>query len=398
MMPHPRGLLASLASAFICASAGAQTPESLRFSADALPRFEAVRAASTIGRRPTPPAFEPNVEIPVAGRPALTGTLAAPPNAGPTTPAIVLLAGSGANTMDGDAPSHQTVDNKPAKLYKDVSDAFVRRGFVVLRYSKRGVAGWDAEKEEPILSDGPVENLAIGTLAEDAAAAVRSLRQGASARRRVILVGHSEGTRLAPMVAERERIDGMILLGAMASTLESLGRYQAIERPLSMIRDVYDVDKDGFISEDEARASLLLYLLYLSQDKEKVGRASIESIGEALEERYANSHAEYSATAWYKSHMALEPNVAALPRYRGPILIMQGGEDENTPPSEARLLQKALRDSRHPDATVRVYPGLGHLFSPPRPGSRAATGGPIDPGVLDAAAQWAAARTLRSGR
>lgn len=92
---------------------------------------------------------------------------------------------------------------------------------------------------------------------------------------------------------------------------------------------------------------------------------------------------------WYRSHKSLEPNFKVLPNYRGSILLLHGELDDQVPLSEAILLASILQGhgSGHPDFTLKVFPGLGHGFAPPKDGWRP-TVGPIDPKVLDYLSHW----------
>jgi len=46
------------------------------------------------------------------------------------------------------------------------------------------------------------------------------------------------------------------------------------------------------------------------------------------------------------------------------ILILQGEDDAQTPLQEAFLLEQRLTQTKHPDHTLKSYPGLGHSFNP----------------------------------
>lgn len=353
------------------------------------------------------PELPPGIVPPVAGRPvpffeeqpvsiptddgSLTGKIALPRRLTALTPAIVLVHGSGKADMDETVAASDTFTQRPTKIFKDLSDRLAAAGFVVLRYDKRGVTGWDGEKDEPVVDEHEYAKDTAERLADDAAAAVRFLRAGRSARRPVIVLGHSEGTRLAPMVAARTRVDGLILLGAMADRLDVILHYQLVQRQVELIRDRFDADRDGVLTKEEAMADIGTFLLYVVTDVDKRGRVPVPEIERYLEDQYAHYGSQHAGDAWYQSHLRLPPNTRALAAFRGPVLIAQGETDVQTPLDQARELEAALRASGHPDFTVKTFPGLGHGFAPPRDGW-IPTIGPIEPAVLDYVAAWAAAR------
>jgi uncharacterized protein len=45
------------------------------------------------------------------------------------------------------------------------------------------------------------------------------------------------------------------------------------------------------------------------------------------------------------------------------ILIIQGGHDLGQPPAQAFMLEQKLIALNHPDHTIIVYPGHGHLLT-----------------------------------
>ena len=68
------------------------------------------------------------------------------------------------------------------------------------------------------------------------------------------------------------------------------------------------------------------------------------------------------------------------------ILILNGGNDTQTPVQQAFLLQQRLTELNHPDHTLITYPNLGHVFYP---SSQWSTGiGPIEQYVLADLYAW----------
>ncbi|MBI4678189.1 MAG: alpha/beta fold hydrolase [Elusimicrobia bacterium] len=310
---------------------------------------------------------------------------------------IVIIHGSGDYDMDGSVPDSMTADGKPGRLYKQLADALTEAGFVVLRYHKRGVLGWDEREQASVVDAEVFGGLEVEDLVADAAAAVRFLRTlPGEAGRKVLLVGHSEGTALAPLAAARERVDGLVLMGAMARRLDAVRHDSVVEKRLEWARDALDQDRDGLLGMEELvpqRADPFTKGVFFDLfdrfpwiDADGDSRVSMAELRAEFERTLEND--DWADTPWYLSHLRMEPNSATLPSFRGPILIMQGERDSQTPLSEARLLDEAIRASGHPDHTILTFPGLGHAFSPEKDCWKP-TLGPMDGKALQALADWA---------
>jgi pimeloyl-ACP methyl ester carboxylesterase len=147
----------------------------------------------------------------------LTGTLSKPADAKGPLPAVVLVAGSGPTDRD------ENVAGIP--IFGQIAHALADAGFMVLRYDKRGVGQ----------SGGRVESATLADYAEDLRAAIRMLADRKDVdRRRIALVGHSEGGSLAMIAASKERrVAGVALVATVGTTGADLNIYQvthAVER------------------------------------------------------------------------------------------------------------------------------------------------------------------------
>jgi dienelactone hydrolase len=145
-------------------------------------------------------AFDDN-PVTVGSDPALPGTLSLPRGTGPFA-AVVLVHGSGPNDAD------ETVGG--VKVFKDLAVGLASRGIAVLRYDKRthvSPTGVRTQKEE----------------VDDAAhAAVAFLKTTSSIdRKRIILLGHSQGGYLAPRIAKADPgIRALIIFAGATRPLE----------------------------------------------------------------------------------------------------------------------------------------------------------------------------------
>src|SRR5208282_2185391 len=126
----------------------------------------------------------------------LAGTLTIPPGKGPF-PAVVLVAGSGAHDRDEALMGHRP--------FLVLSDYLTRRGIAVLRYDKRGVGE----------SGGTYGTATTADFADDAEAGLAYLETRAEVdRRKIGLIGHSEGGMIAPLLAARNSSVAFIVMMA----------------------------------------------------------------------------------------------------------------------------------------------------------------------------------------
>lgn len=120
-------------------------------------------------------------------------------------PAILVIMGTGKTDRDGNEKKFQT------NFYKNLSDEFVKRGFVCIRYDKRGTFETEGDYNTSGLSD----------LVEDAVTVLRYIRNLRYVdEKRMILCGHSEGAMIATLALEQEKAAGMILLGGAGTSLK----------------------------------------------------------------------------------------------------------------------------------------------------------------------------------
>jgi len=262
-----------------------------------------------------------NVTVPTPGGFTLGGTLTLPIAAPGPVPGVVTITGSGEQNRDEALPGISGY-----RPFREFADTLGRRGIAVLRLDDRGYGA----------SGGNAATATSADFANDVRAALAYLRTRPEVDpRRLFLLGHSEGAMIAPMVAATDTtLRGIVLLAAPART----GR----DILLGQIR--YAVEHNAALSP--ARRDSLL--------------ATVP----AQEQRLA------AATPWMRYFAAYDPSVVAR-RVRTPVLILQGGNDQQITPNQAGELAADFRAAGNRDVTVREFPGLDHLFLPDPTGNPA---------------------------
>jgi len=277
----------------------------------------------------------------------LRGTLSLPQRtSGARVPAVVTITGSGTQDRDENIPGLK--DFRP---YYQLADTLGRRGIAVLRLDDRG-GGSDGSPASP-----------TPELADDIRAAVAWLRARPEIDpRRIALVGHSEGGLIAPMVASTDAAIAAVVL--MAGTASK-------GRDILTAQQVFAVDSMAHL-QGQAREMALA----------QSARAT-DSVGRSV--------------PWFTFFLDYDPAPTAA-RVRAPVLILQGENDRQVPKAEAEKLAAAIRGGGNRDVTVRVFPGMNHLFLPDAGVGFSYEKLPsfvVPPAVMGAIADWLSARLTR---
>jgi pimeloyl-ACP methyl ester carboxylesterase len=294
-----------------------------------------VAARPITARNPT----DNDVSIPGNGF-ILASTITTPPAAASRLryPAIVLVAGSGPVDRD------EMVAGIP--IFAQLAGALAQRGFIVLRYDKRGVGQ----------SGGRAETATLQDYSEDLLAVVKWLRRRKDVdNKRIAVAGHSEGGWVAMLAASRQKdISSLILLGTAATT--------GSELILEQQRHALDLMK-----APDAERTAKIELQTRIQNAVLTGKGW-ETIPEDL-----RTQAE---TPWFASLLAFDP-VKVMAKVKQPILIIQGELDKQVPPHHAEKLAELARGRKKaPAVEVKRLPGINHLLV------RATTGDVSEYGVL----------------
>ena len=254
------------------------------------------------------------------------------------------------------------------------------------------------------------------------------IHQPAVDSKRITMIGHSEGTIIAPRVAidNSTKVKNIIFIGIVAQNLRDILHYQVVYRPAGNATQALDKNHTGLISiqqiaKDPHRYSVLLRFLlpssvvhtFLRTNNTKVianfllnkfanntieaGYISIDKqLKPLLIKRYENITAFNllkcnnlgGCPIWYRSVDTLIPTLSIIGNVSKStgILILNGENDTQTPVQQAFLLQQRLTDVKHPDHTLITYPNLGHVFYP---SSQWETrNGPIQQNVLADLYSW----------
>jgi pimeloyl-ACP methyl ester carboxylesterase len=315
-------------------------------------------------------------------------------------PGVLLVAGSGAVDMN----ETLSPDSKP---FWQIAQYLSERGFAVLRYDKRGIGA-----NSQIIDTNIWGNLTFNDLKNDAEIALGVLTQQPEVDPdRITLIGHSEGTIIAPrIVIEQENktnstaIKNIVLMGSAATTMADLAYYQKVGIALEYMHQVLDKNGTGSISVEEAIQDPLVGRFIVANfgndtavsiDIDRQVKPLLEKELEEFTKADVNARCDNpeGCPIWFNSAVNLGPNLSVIGNLSKStsILMLNGENDPLTPVQQSFLLEQRLTEVDHPDHTLITYPDLGHSFaiSP-----RWSTGlGPIEQYVLSDLHSWLSHRT-----
>jgi dienelactone hydrolase len=290
-----------------------------------------------------------HVRIPTGRGYELAATYTRPTVSRLTAVAITI---SGSGGQDRDSRISIVPDYAP---FREFADTLARRGVATLRFDDRGVG-----------ESGGLETMRTATsesFADDVRSIVAWLRKRPDVdTSRIMLIGHSEGGIIAPMVAASD--EGVHAIALLAGT-----SYNGRKIMLHQNEDA--MKTNGF--SRERRDSILATL-----------PPRLDSLGKS--------------NTWIGFFMQHEP-LTVIRRVRQPVLIVQGMTDHQVTPEQADSIAATLHASGNHDVTVKKFENANHLFLDDESGAPANYGKLKKVGVrkdvLGALADWVVAQAAK---
>ena len=215
-------------------------------------------------------------------------------------PLVLLIMGTGKADRDGNMKGFKT------DLYKDLSDIFVKMGYVCVRYDKRGTHE----------STGSFIKAGVSDLVNDSASVIEYAKNLPYVdQNRIIACGHSEGAMIATLLTKQTQLDSIILLGGACMCLKSAMEYQNLK--------ILDEFKD--------KKGILAWYINKLINKEKIAKqlASLyEKASKAKKDTFFFRGA-FLPSKWLKQHGELTDNgfLKMIEEYNGRVLAITGKAD-----------------------------------------------------------------------
>lgn len=299
----------------------------------------------------------------------LAATLTAPKGDGPF-PGVVLVSGSGPQDRDETLLGH--------KPFLVLADHLTRNGIAVLRYDDRGVGR----------STGDFSTATSMDFVADALAAVAFLRERPEVANDIVgIAGHSEGGLVAPLASNRSDDVAFIVLlaGPGVPGIDILlAQGELISRAAGASEGVIEFNKriqsglaDIVASEPDADVAGPQMEAFMREQTNSVSDELREAVQGALSDDAIRGAVRQFNSPWFRFFLHHDPR-PALESVKVPILALFGGKDLQVPPSlNIPEIERAFERGGNPDATVRMLPGLNHLFQ------EAETGSPSEYGQIE---------------
>jgi pimeloyl-ACP methyl ester carboxylesterase len=299
----------------------------------------------------------------------LAGTLTEPKGPG-KFPAVLLITGSGAQNRDEEIFGH--------KPFLVIADFLSRHGIAVLRVDDRGTAE----------STGKFATATTQDFATDVAAGVQFLlKRPEIDARHIGLLGHSEGGAIAPMVAIRmPEVAFLILLAGPGVPGDEI-----------LAQQIYRGDLAGGASEESATQARELEHAILNTIKTepdaaaRQGKLAVLAEGNPHLQQILKDQAASLNSPWFRYFISYDPR-ATLAGVKVPVLALNGAKDTQVDAAQnLPAIEAALRKGGNRDVTVKVMPGLNHLFQPCTTGAVSeyeSIEQTMSPEVLELIADW----------
>ena len=285
----------------------------------------------------------------------LAGTLTIPDGLGPF-PGVVLVSGSGPQDRDESLMGH--------KPFWVLADHLSREGIAVLRFDDRGVGS----------SGGEFGTATSEDFTTDALAGVEYLEgQDRIATNRVGIVGHSEGGLIAPLAASRsERIAYIVMLAGpgipgidiLVAQGELINRAAGVpEAVIEMNARVQSTLADIAKEEPDPEKAGPLMRSAMREEIALLPPAIMEAIPESqIGDAAINTTVNQFNSPWFRFFLHYDPR-PVLEQVSVPVLAIFGEKDLQVPHElNVPEIEAAFERGNNEAATVRVLPGLNHLF------------------------------------
>jgi len=291
----------------------------------------------------------------------LAGTLTLPSKEG-VFPAVVLITGSGPQNRDEELMGH--------KPFLVLSDYLTKNGIAVLRFDDRGTAA----------SKGDFKTATSQDFSTDVNAGVTYLLSRKEINKKKIgLIGHSEGGIIAPIVANSSKDVAFIVLlagtGISGDQLlllqqELIGKASGIsdsdlQKARQINSGVFEIVSKS-TNQEQLKPDLTNYITQslkdIPDDQKPAGMSEAD---------FVKMQVDQIASPWMVYFIKYNPAIA-LGKVKCPVLAINGEKDLQVPPKEnLDAIKNALAKGGNKKVTAIELPGLNHLFQECKTGSPA---------------------------
>src|SRR5215510_8155211 len=323
------------------------------------------------------------VKIKLSDGEMLTGKLDLPADASNIQRLIIFIHGTGPNTY----LNRRKFGALEFNYFDLFAVEFTKRGAAFFTFSKRGVELGDTPPHYETIDRVKFGKVVPSVEVQDIHSVITFLKADKRlSKSRIALLGWSEGSILAAMVAEKNKnVNALFLAGycnenlfevikwqnSGASSMVSLGKYFDANHDRAISKEEYEsTDKTA----TAVRKQLLKDAAFEQIDLNKDGKITAEDFGLMLRDHYAAilsavekkdddwiwNNYFHVTSAWLKEHFELEPNKIRMLRVGIPIYIFQGEDDANAPVEGVYDLQARFAESQKTNLHCFVFKNHDH--------------------------------------
>lgn len=295
---------------------------------------------------------------------------------------VIYVNGSDPNTNQN---TRQLSADATFSYFDLVASGFNEVGAAFLSYSTRGVTASDTPPFYHTVDPQAYQTYLPEHSVQDVAAIVRALRTDSRLHDcPIYLLGWSEGTMIAPKVAQLVPVDGLLLAGYVNGTMQQVLDWQQTGGSSMVTYCLYfDADSDGRVSQAEyendrygVRPALGLDQVVFSElDADGDGQLTASDFAALLapsrqalydaitrndDTWLAENYPVRLTSAWFHAHAHFTPNRDMLTELDLPIVIFQGQADANVPVQDTLDIQAQFAALGKDNLTVHLYPNADH--------------------------------------
>ena len=283
---------------------------------------------------------------------SLAGTLTLPKKDG-IFPVVILISGSGPQNRDEEILGH--------KPFLVIADYLTRNGIAVLRYDDRGVGQ----------SKGDFKTATSADFATDVQSAVDYLKtRNEINKKKIGLVGHSEGGLIAPMVASKSKdVSFIVLLAGPGIQGDKLLLLQQELIARSSGTSEAEINKTILINSklfeivNKSENDLKLKIALRNELNDLMSKDTTSKLPNGMtQEEFVSYQVNQISSPWMQYFIKYDP-ADGLRKITCPVLAVNGEKDLQVPPKEnLTAIKNILKNAGNKNVTTMEFPNLNHLF------------------------------------
>jgi pimeloyl-ACP methyl ester carboxylesterase len=324
------------------------------------------------------------IKIKLTDGDTLTGKLDMPVSPGKVKELVIFVHGTGPGTY----LDRRKIGGIEFNYFDLYSQELNKRGIAFYAYNRRGVSLTNTPPTFDTVDMIKYRKYLPVNESKDIASVIKYLRnEKRLSGAKIVLLGWSEGTIIAPLVAldKRNKVDALLLAGYANENMYDIIKWQnSGGSSMVNLSKYFDTDSDKMISRAEyeskdTKASSMRTRAFkdtpfstldangdsvlTSDDFAQLNKKRYDKIMDAFsknDDEWIWKNYFHVTTQWFNEHRALDANKTSLLKLNIPIYIFEGLEDGSTPAEGAYDIQKRFMDAGKTNLTCYFFRGHNH--------------------------------------